>query len=875
MQYNTEEAQVKATVAEAVESYITAGLSPIPVCADEKKPLLSGCTGNIPALTEDETRALWSQVEGREVNVGIRLPETIIVLDVDEYLKKHGADTLAQLEEKYGALPATLTNTRRGADSRSRHYFFRVPAGFKWVSKIGDGIEILQATHRLAVVWPSEKDGKVYRWYDQNVGLHEGVPRVDGPVIADLPPAWIEPLKKYSLVAVNRPGERFIGTDAAEDALSWLEGVTPGYHVPKGSVFTKMLSSDELDVLKAELNGNGHDTMISKQRWAIRLAALDGHDGLKSALDTLEGLFVEEVTAPGRSGRRSEACAREEWTEALIGEVNALRGDHEAGAVRLYVEKMPVALDGVKLTSLGGAREVGEAVEEHEKAIRRVVLGASAPVVGVAGLIALLCPELVTVRVRGGDDIVRDDSSRAVLTSGVLRRILGETVAPVVQRLVQGLEEDTAEHTIASGTKKEVSKLIGASNLSALIDLVANAVADTGRALDAEKLDRDPWLIGVGEDVLDLREATRNPDGALTDWIRPRSYDDAVTRSAPVDVEAGLASLGHRENGPVAHRKTHTETLLEAIFPDAEDRRFAQKALGYSMSGNNKMHKFFVWFGPGGGGKGSLSESVIATLGKEYVSEMTPQSFIKGSGSRPDPDYAMSLGTRLSFVNETDEGQKIDAAAIKRATEVRKGRALYSNAVVESDANTVTVMTNRSFEFKHDTAVARRLAVIPFNESRESICTAQPPVMENWRDRDEEKVYMLLWLVEGFCLAMNEGMETEDYPPNIAEATVRFIEDADPSQAFFRKLERTGDPEDFMATAELAEELRKVTGETQAEATTRSLQMRVGRWFNDQGHENDAAQVDRKRGYRGWRLNEGTVLPLPPIPLPEEIEEAS
>jgi phage/plasmid-associated DNA primase len=875
MQYNTSESQSKATVSEAVESYITAGWPPIPVLPNEKKPMLSGCTGNIPALTDDETRALWAEVEGEEVNVGIRLPETVIVLDVDEYQTKHGADTLAALEEKYGALPATLTNTRRGADSRSRHYFFRVPAGIKWVSTLGDGIEILQATHRFAVVSPSEKDGQVYYWYQGDGSAYEDIPRVDDPVIAVLPPAWIEPLKKDSLKPVNRPDERFIGTSAAEDSVQWIEGVTLGYDAPMGAVFTKMLTGDKLDELKAELSNNGHDTMLGKQRWAIRLAALDGHDGLKAALDALEGLFVDEVTTPGRSGRRSESCAREEWTEGLIGEVNALRGDHETGAVRLYVEKMPVALDGVKLTSLNGAREVGNAVEEHEKAIRRVVLGASAHVVGVAGLIALLCPELVTVRVRGGDDIVRDDSSRAVLTSGVLRRILGGTVAPVVQRLVQGLEEDTAEHTIASGTKKEVSKLIGASNLSALIDLVANAVADTGRVLEAEKLDRDPWLIGVGDDVLDLREAMRNPGGALTDWIRPRSYDDAVTRSAPVDVEAGLASLSHRENGPVAHRKTHTETLLEAIFPDAEDRRFAQKALGYSMSGNNKMHKFFVWFGPGGGGKGSLSESVIATLGKEYVSEMTPQSFIKGSGSRPDPDYAMSLGTRLSFVNETDEGQKIDAAAIKRATEVRKGRALYSNAVVESDANTVTVMTNRPFEFKHDTAVERRLAVIPFNASRESIRTAQPPVMENWRDRDEEKVYMLLWLVEGFCLAMNEGMETEDYPPNIAEATVRFIEAADPSQAFFRKLERTGDPEDFLATEDLAEKLREVTGETQAEATQRSLQMRVGRWFKDQGHENDAAQVDKKRGYRGWRLNEGTVLHLPTMTLAEETEEAS
>lgn len=100
---------------------------------------------------------------------------------------------------------------------------------------------------------------------------------------------------------------------------------------------------------------------------------------------------------------------------------------------------------------------------------------------------------------------------------------------------------------------------------------------------------------------------------------------------------------------------------------------------------------------------------------------------------------------------------------------------------------------------------------------------------------------------------------------------MRFIEAADPSQAFFRKLERTGDPEDFVATAELASKLRKVTGESEVEVTSKSLQMRVGRWFKDQGYENDAAQVDRKRGYRGWRIS--NVIEFPH--LPEETRQIS
>src|SRR5699024_8215193 len=139
----------------------------------------------------------------------------------------------------------------------------------------------------------------------------------------------------------------------------------------------------------------------------------------------------------------------------------------------------------------------------------------------------------------------------------------------------------------------------------------------------------------------------------------------------------------------------------------------------------------------------------------------------RGSASKPDPDYAASLGTRVTFVNETEEGMQIDAAAIKRGTETRTARELYSNEAVKYDGNTITVMINRPFVFNHDSGVARRLAVIPFDQSRQAVRDVQPGEMEPWRERDEEKVWFLIWLLEGFVLAMSEGLETEDYPPPV------------------------------------------------------------------------------------------------------------
>lgn len=868
------------TAVEMAETYRRAGWpTPFPVAAGEKFPPVTGCTGEAPSVEEADrnAEAAWNEIPNGEArNMGLRMPADVIALDVDDYEKKHGAAALAELTEKLGALPPTYSSTRRGAESPARQLFFLVPAGVKWSSVAGPGIDVLQHTHRYAVVWPSVVDGDMYRWYTPAGELMaEGeIPAVED--LPELPAPWVDALKRGEVTGAPRPGKSL----SRPAALKWLaenvrnaEGSTTGR-----LALTEWTSGALADRFNPDNCGSRHDEMVSLTRVMIRTALETDAEGLLSLLERTRTAFYGAYTVkPGEHDRRPDPA---EFDRAVHGEVEKIRGEVEAGLFRPFAV-LAASVTGLRpevFTALRSDRPADLPAIDGADAVRRVVLSSPAPVVAVADLVALLCPDLVTVRVRGGRDLVRDERTNAEVTDGDLRRVLTETVSPVTGRVVGAEEEDTAEHEKARKVHGEVSRLIGAANLTALTELLANAVTDTGRVLSAEKLDRNPWLIGVGDKVLDLSEVERNPGGSLADWMRPRTYADAVTKSAPVDVVAGLAALEHRAASPVeSHRETCTEKLIEAVFPDPAVRRFAQKALGYSMSGSNKLHKFFVWFGPGGGGKGSVYDSVTATLGADYVSEMTPHQFIKGSGSRPDPDYAASLSTRLSFINETEEGQEFDAAAIKRATEVRSGRALYSNEVVKTDANTVTVMTNRPFKIKTDSAVERRLAVIPFDTPRAEIAAAQPsPMGEPWRERPEEQVWFLLWLIEGYRLAVAEGLDVEDYPAAVAEATRGFIEEADPSARFFRMLERTGDPEDFLPTTEMVSPYRNVTGVTVAEATDRQVSMKISRWFKDRGHAGDAYRQGHggSRGYRGWRLTDpDNVVEFPRLD-PEAVEDA-
>lgn len=545
------------------------------------------------------------------------------------------------------------------------------------------------------------------------------------------------------------------------------------------------------------------------------------------------------------------------WSGGYEGLVSFLRELREvnAGAVdRAAAEYIDSCLRAEEHVRAGNAK--AKELEEEAK-IKRAFYRATdmPPAVAVAEIVSLLVSELVTVRVSDGADVILNMSEGERLQPEDMRKILKDEVMPSITSYRAQLEKDSDEEKAVAAIYGEAYSLFKAGNLSPLLQNVANAIRDAGRVFKADRLNMNPYLVGVGNEVLDLKAILDNPDGDLLDWLRPVEYEDAVTKSIPVDTRAGLKGLEHREKSQLAG-ETSTETLIKAIHPDDETRRFVQKALGYSLFGQNKKHKFFVWFGPGGSGKGSLFDCVMETLGEDYVSDLTPEQFKKGSASKPDPDYAASLGTRMTFVNETEEGMQIDAAAIKRGTETRKGRPLYSNETVKYDGNTVTVMTNRPFVFNHDSGVERRLAVIRFEQPRKTIRDAQPNEMTEWRKRDEEKVWFLRWLLEGFALAMTEGLETEDYPPEVAKATREFIEEADPSARFFSLLERTGDPEDFLSSADMAEKYREITGADPIELKAKALSMKISRWFKDQGRDGDKAKQGKANGYRGWVFRE-------------------
>ncbi len=153
-----------------------------PACRSAgKHPLLADWPRR--ATSDPTTIAAWWR-KWPQANVGVALGGGHVVLDVDP--RNGGDDGLADLERRYGPLPATPIALTGG---RGVHYHFAAPPGTPTVT-LAPGLE-LKATGAQVVLPPSRSAAGWYRW---DAAAH----------VADLP---LAPLPDW-LLALTRPVPR-------------------------------------------------------------------------------------------------------------------------------------------------------------------------------------------------------------------------------------------------------------------------------------------------------------------------------------------------------------------------------------------------------------------------------------------------------------------------------------------------------------------------------------------------------------------------------------------------------------------------------------------------------------------------------------------
>lgn len=206
---------MSAPFSQAGPDYLAHGWFPVPIEPEKKFPPLHGWTGKEASYPTEPIVAAWAGNGRGPSNVGLRPAADTVGIDVDAYAPKKGADTLAELEAKWGRLPSTWVSSRRfDTDRISGIRWFRLPQGTDtthWPTVAGKHIDIIRAGHRYGVVWPSTVDGLTYAWKHQDSEtIFHGVP--DASTLPMLPDEWVEGLSRKA--KREAPSDEWTGADA-------------------------------------------------------------------------------------------------------------------------------------------------------------------------------------------------------------------------------------------------------------------------------------------------------------------------------------------------------------------------------------------------------------------------------------------------------------------------------------------------------------------------------------------------------------------------------------------------------------------------------------------------------------------------------------
>ena len=165
-------------------------------------------------------------------------------------------------------------------------------------------------------------------------------------------------------------------------------------------------------------------------------------------------------------------------------------------------------------------------------------------------------------------------------------------------------------------------------------------------AIRGDALDRNPWLLGMKNGVMDLR----------TGEIRPGRYNDWISKACDVEWESLEAPCPTWEN-----------FLWESLEHQATID-FLQRWAGYCLTALTTEQKFLILAGDGRNGKGIFVETILELMG-DYAGpikvEMLLDQGARSGANSVTPDVMGLMGRRLAAASESDEGRRFSASKIK------------------------------------------------------------------------------------------------------------------------------------------------------------------------------------------------------------------
>jgi putative DNA primase/helicase len=285
------------------------------------------------------------------------------------------------------------------------------------------------------------------------------------------------------------------------------------------------------------------------------------------------------------------------------------------------------------------------------------------------------------------------------------------------------------------------------------------AQSEPGIPVVPQEFDSDPWLFNVANGTIDLR----------TGVLREHRREDLLTCLSPVayDPEAECPEF---------------EKFLYQIMGDNERLvNFLWCSLGYALTGDCREQAFWIFWGSGANGKGTLMNIIIEILGSYWTNISTETILAKDhNGSQIRSDLAQLDGPRLVTAAEIDKGRRLSESLVKSLSgqDPITARKLYGDEFTFTPQFKLFVQSNNKPIIRDLTeGMWRRLKLVEF-----PMDFKKNPDRELPARLSAERAGVLTWLVRG-CLNWQRYADLAE-PQEVRDAVQDYRDSMDPLKEF-------------------------------------------------------------------------------------------
>ncbi len=339
-------------------------------------------------------------------------------------------------------------------------------------------------------------------------------------------------------------------------------------------------------------------------------------------------------------------------------------------------------------------------------------------------------------------------------TNGEIYRLAHQTVEQIFQdsSRIEDEAQRTALRKFALASEKR----------AAFENMVALAQNLPGIPLSHEKLDSDPYLLGVKNGVVDLK----------TGKFRPARREDFITKQANVVFE------------PYADCPNWQTFQLKIACGDVDLVSFKQRVFGAVLSGLF-IEALFIQHGGGSNGKTTETETIAHIMG-DYSSVADSQIMMAPHNhGGATPELAGLKGKRFTCINESAENDTLNEARVKYITTngAISARNIYEGLITFNPTHKLFLATNHKPRIRGtDHGIWRRIHYIPYTHT-----FTEEEKRDDFRDAVllPEASGILNWMIEGCREWLQNGLKL--YPPaRVTEAAAEYRKDQDTVSQFVR-----------------------------------------------------------------------------------------